>query len=199
MKRLLSVLSLVLVSGTLFGSAEMVKKTVLGVHEAMLAGDFSAIEKFYHPEHTLISGSGKRGDIKHIRNIISVMNAMKKAVKADSKLIDIVELYALIRRKPLSDEQRNTVLSIQDSETGRTRADTLRRELKGQYDSMRRKMTASLKSCRFASVMVNGRNAHCVFYMNSMNDSTPQKVSVDLVKVKNRWLILKSVTENLPE
>ena len=124
---------------------------------------------------------------------------LKKAVKADSKLIDIVELYALIRRKPLSDEQRNTVLSIQDSETGRTRADTLRRELKGQYDSMRRKMTASLKSCRFASVMVNGRNAHCVFYMNSMNGSTPQKVSVDLVKVKNRWLILKSVTENLPK
>ena len=199
MKRLLIVLSLFLVSGTLFGNAEMVKKTVLGVHEAMLAGDFNAIEKFYHPEHILISSSGKRGDIKYIQHIMSVMNAMQKAVKDDSKLIDIVEVYALIRRKPLNDEQRNTVLSIQDSETGRTRADALRRELKGQYETILRKMSASLKSCRFVSVTVNGRKASCVFYMNSMNDSAPQKISVDLVKVQNRWLILKSVTENLPK
>lgn len=194
MKRLLVLLLSFCFACSLFADAKAVRQTVLDVQKNILAGNLQNAVKYYHKNFISIDSKGKKTNIRHLRSAVNTHKRFQQAIKPDSKLLDIVNFYSYVRRKKLSDEDKKTVLAIQDSEIGKTRADALRKELQQLWDVQFKKMSDSWNTLKIVSVSVNGNSAQVVFTMTS-SSKVPDEITWDLVKVKKSWRIIKSTTK----
>lgn len=194
-KVLLSLVAVVCLSLPAFADAKAVKQVVTDLNQKIVSGNIQDIPKYYHNKYTGSDARGKKTTIKDIYNFVAMYKRFARAIAPNSKLMDIVEFYAFIRRKPMSDEDRKNVLAIQDSETGKTRADALRKELKQIWDAQLQKRAAAWKTHKIVSVTVSGRKAVLVLEMASVKTGKMEVNEFELVKYRNTWLIIKSVTK----
>ena len=195
MKRLLVLLFSLCLTFSLFAEAKAIQQTFANMQKTILAGDVPGVVKFYHKKYTATDINGKKSNIKTIRRLATTYKRFQLAVKPDSKLMDIVTLYSYVRNKKLSEEDKKTVLAIQDSEIGKTRADALRKELKQTWDVQFRKLSEAWKSAQVVSATANGSKGQIVFVMKSVATGIPEEITWELVKEKKTWRILKSTAK----
>ena len=195
MKKLFVLLFLLCLTFSLFADAGAVRQTFLDVQKTVLAGDIPGVVKYYHKSYTATDANGKKSSIKNLRRMANSYKRFQKAIKPDSELMDIVTLYSYVRGKRVSAEDKKTVLAIQDSEVGKTRADALRKELKQIWDTQFRKLSEAWRSAQVVSAVVNGSKGKIVFTMKSVSPGTPEEVTWELLKEKKSWRIVKSTAK----
>ena len=194
MKRFLIMMFAAVCTSMLCANEAAVRKTVDTVYDLVAKMEVAKAAKYYHPKYVEKTSDGKTLTQKDVKKIIKVTAMLKKAIKEDSSLLEIMEMAASTKGLTIPDEQKQQIIAMQETEQGKQQTAMIRQQMRMAWDAQIAKIQNSVKTRKVTECTVKGNKATVKMDWNSPSTDKLENIQLELVKVKGKWLILKSTS-----
>ena len=194
MKRFFVMMIAAVCTSMLCANEAAVRKTVDTIYALTSQMEVAKLAKYYHPKYVEKTSDGKTITQKDIKKIIKTTSMLKKAFKEDSSMLEIMELAALTKGHTITAEQKKQIIAIQETEQGKQQTAILRQQMRMAWDAQIAKIQSAVKSRKITECTVKGKKATVKMDWNSPSTDKLEHIQLDLVKVKGKWLVIKSTS-----